>query len=473
MTIYAAGAIASALAGSLVTDVTDASLVPATAVLALAPALALPIVGVRTHMLTSPLILLGVPLLLSLAAAMQPITRIFGDWSLETLTAAILIVVAPLAGVGAAMLAAPGRLPRLERGTAATPHPQRLIAVCLLMCVAGTAVYANEWSGIGGPPLLSSEIDKARFSVDFGLLHVLTQGIPLALLIATWARVGRADSFTAPQRRMLEAVMCFVPIIVVLNGGRGPVLLPLLTAVVVAARYVSPHAARRMALVAPVAILVFSSAIFIARIEQQSTTAVGRTVLYNDTGTKSPPLQSGYRVSSIGLGEQLRVVAELRDAKVESPPFTSSIWFAHNFLGRAVDPQTITGPTAGGWLTATYAGPLLLDFGLIPALLFGFALGAGAHVLYRRFARGRSVTIIWVYAYLAGPIAFAFYVNVFLQFIYPFLDVIALITLSRLLIVGGGEGNHQQGESVAAGGEPDVLVGEKLIAVESAELVVR
>jgi hypothetical protein len=67
----------------------------------------------------------------------------------------------------------------------------------------------------------------------------------------------------------------------------------------------------------------------------------------------------------------------------------------------------------------------VLDFGLGAALLFGFVLGAGAHVLYRRFARGRTVTIIWAYAYLAGPIALAFYLNVFLYFIFPILDLVA------------------------------------------------
>jgi hypothetical protein len=70
----------------------------------------------------------------------------------------------------------------------------------------------------------------------------------------------------------------------------------------------------------------------------------------------------------------------------------------------------------------------------VPALLFGFGLGAIAHVLYRRFARGRSVTIIWIYAYLAGPFFLAFYLNVFLYFIFPIIDLVALMVLARLLI---------------------------------------
>lgn len=430
--VVAAGGLG--LVGWGLAGVPDGALVPATAVLALAGAAALALVGLRRRALASPLVLLGVPLLLSLAAAMQPVTRIFGDWSLSNLGVAALIVAAPLAGVVTAMLTSRGSTPRLERGTSALPYPSRLVAVCLLMCGVSILVYGIEWASVGGPPLLSATIDQTRFSVQVGLIHVLTQGLPLALLIATWARVGRPSSFTPAQRRVLEAIMIVSPIVLALGGGRALVLVPLLAALAVAGRYVSPRAARRMLIVLPVAIVVFSSVVFVARIGQNSPTGAVGSVLYNDTGAKTSPLESGYRSLSIGLGQQLRVVSELRDAGVQTPPFTTSIWFAHNFIPRAVDPQTITGPNAGGWLTATYAGPLLLDFGLGAALLFGFALGAAAHVLYRQFARGRSVATIWLYAYLTGPIAFSFYVNVFLQFIYPLLDLIGLFILSRLLV---------------------------------------
>jgi oligosaccharide repeat unit polymerase len=116
------------------------------------------------------------------------------------------------------------------------------------------------------------------------------------------------------------------------------------------------------------------------------------------------------------------------------PPFTTSIWFAHNLTSRAIDPHTITTLYAGGWLTSTYAGPVLLDFGLGAAIVFGVLFGAAAQLLYRRFTEGRSITIIWVYAYLAGPIFMAFYINIFLYFFFPILDTTALIVLSRFLI---------------------------------------
>lgn len=432
---YVAAAAVCGAAGWWVARVPDAAFVPATAVLALTAAVAVVIAGFRTHTLTSPMILLGVPLLLSLAAAMAPITQIFGPWSPGTLGVAILIVLAPVAGIGAAMLASPGRSPRLARGTAAAPHATRLIAACTVMSVVGTLVYALEWSRIGGPPLFSENIDRARFDlVDLGVLHVLTQGLPLALLISTWARVGRPQSFTSLERRALEAIICFVPAVLLLGGARSLVVVPLVAALVVAARYVSAQTARRLAIVVPLVLIVISSALFIGRLQQSSPAGPVGSVLYNDTGKRTSPLQSTYRTLSINLGEQLRVVQELHEAKISAPPFTTSLWFAHNLTDRAVDPHTITGPNAGGWLTSTYAGQMMIDLGLLPALLFGFALGAGAHVLYRRFARGRSVTIIWIYAYLAGPLFLAFYLNVFLYFIFPFIDIVALTVLSRLLV---------------------------------------
>ena len=432
---YVIAALACGLAGWFVARIPDSAFVPVTAALALAAATAIVIVNLRAHTLTSPAILIGVPLLLSLAGAMAPVTQIFGAWSPSTLAVAVLIVLAPLAGTGFAKLAAPDRTtPRLEPGTAAAPHPTRLIVICTAMCVAGTLVYGVEWSRVGGPPLLSENIDLARFGLAYGLAHVLTQGLPLALLIATWARVGRSASFTPAQRRALEAIICFVPVILLLGGARSLVVIPLVTTIVVVARYVSPHAARRMAVVIPLVLIALSSALFIARLSQSTPAGPVGSVLYNDTGKRTSVVQSTYRAISISLGQQLRVVAELRDADIRTPPFTTSIWFAHNLTSRAVDPHTITSANAGGWLTSTYAGQLLLDFGLLPAMLFGFVLGASAHVLYRRFARGRSVTIIWMYAYLAGPLALAFYLNVFLYFIFPVLDLIALAILSRILI---------------------------------------
>jgi hypothetical protein len=431
---YFVTATALGLIGWFLAAVPNSALVPATAVIAFAGALSCGLVGLRRGALASPLVLLGVPLLLSLAAAMQPVTRIFGEWSPSNLVVAALIVAAPLAGVGTAILASPGRTPPMQRGTDAAPYPARLVAICVLMFSVSTLVYVIEWSSVGGPPLLSATIDKTRFAVQVGLLHVFTQGLPLALLIATWARIGRRDSFTPLQRRALEWIMVLSPIVLALGGGRALVLVPLLAALAVGGRYVSRRTARRLLIVLPVAIIVFSSVVFVARIGQNSPTGAVGTVLYNESGAKTSALDSSYKSLSIGLGQQLRVVAELRDAHVELPPFTTSIWFAHNFVDRAVDPQTITGPNAGGWLTATYAGPLMLDLGLSIALLFGFLLGAVAHLIYRRFARGRSVTTIWLYAYLSGPIAFCFYVNVFTQFIFPVLDLVALFVLSRWLV---------------------------------------
>lgn len=433
---YVTAALALGLLGALVAAVADVSALVPTRLLATGGAIALLVRGTRTHTLTSPLSLLGVPLLLSLAAATLPITRIFNDWTNAELAVATVLVVAPLAGVAAAVVATGRRVPRLEPGTDVQPYAFRLVCACVLMALAGTIVYFTEWQDIGGPPLLSPKIDEARFSlVQLGALHVVTEGIPIAFLIAVWARVARPRTFTWPQRRVLDAVVVIAPIVLILGGGRSLVILPLIGGAVVAARYLTPGAMRRLTIWLSVAVLVMSSVVFLTRLGQNASQGPSQAVLYDSgTGRKANPFESAYRAMSINMGEQLRVVLELREANVTSPPFTTSIWFLHNIVPRAIDPHTITQVDAGGWLTSMYAGQLLLDFGLIPALLFGIALGAAAHLLYRRFAKGRSVTVIWLYAYLAGPIAMSFYVNMFLYFVFPIIDVIGLLILSRVLI---------------------------------------
>ena len=114
-------AVGLGLAGWYIAGVSDAALVPATAVAALAGAIALAVVGARRHILSSPLLLLGLPLLLSLAAAMLPITRIFGAWTLDTLALAVAIVAAPIAGVATGMLSRAGA----PRACSPAPLPDR------------------------------------------------------------------------------------------------------------------------------------------------------------------------------------------------------------------------------------------------------------------------------------------------------------------------------------------------------------
>ena len=433
--IYAVAAVGLALSGKLVVAIADVDPLVPTQILAVAGSAALLAHGVRTRTLTSPMILLGVPLLLSLAAATLPITRIYSDWTTTEMMVAVALVLAPLVGVWLAVVSTDGRVPTLERGTEAKPRAFLLVTVCTLMTAAGTVVYLLEWQTVGGPPLLSPDIDEARFAVEFGPLHVITQGIPLSFLVAAWARVARPRSFTALQRRMLEALMIVTPFILILGGGRALLAPPLISAPVVVARYLTPVAMRRLAIWLSLAVLLLSSAIFITRVGQHVSQGPSQAVLYNSgTGERTNPLEAGYRALSVGLGEQLRVILELREDKASSPPFTTTLWFAHYFLPRAIDPHTITQAHAGGWLTSMYAGQVLLDFGLVAAILFGVALGAVAHLLYRHFAKGRSIMVIWLYAYLASPIVLSFYVNVFLYFIFPIIDVIWLYVLSRVLL---------------------------------------
>lgn len=437
---YACGVFALAVLAGVLFAWTSPSAVLLTGIAAFGAGITLIVVGLRARTWTSPLMLLGIPLTLSLAASMLSITEIFSEWSSPNLAAAIAIVAAPLVGVATAVLATGGRIPVPRPGTQGLPRTQRVVAVCCLMSVVGMIVYAIEFASVGGPPLLSSDVEQARFSIQYGPLHLLTQGLPLAFLIATWARVARPASFTPGQLRALEANMVLPPLVLALVGGRSLVLLPLIGGLVVTARYISPRATRRLLVIVSIAVLLSSSVLFLARAEQNTTLGPFQTVLYDsETGARRAPWDSAYRALGLSLGEPLRVVSELRNADAATPPFSTTLWFAHNFTSRAIDPHTVTAVHAAPWLTSTYAGQVLLDFGLGAAILVGVVLGLIAHLLYCGFAAGRSVATIWVYAYLAGPIFMAFYLNVFLYFLFPVVDVAALTVLSRLLVSSPAE----------------------------------
>jgi len=204
---------------------------------------------------------------------------------------------------------------------------------------------------------------------------------------------------------------------------------------VVSARYIKPKSTRRLMIVMPVVLMAFSSAVFLVRHEQDPSRTNSQAILFNSADqNRRSLLESSYAGLAITFGEQLRVVGEIQNAHVSASPFTTSVYFTHRFNERAVNAGTIAAVYAGGWQASGYAGPLLLDFGLLPAVLFGVILGVLSHLGYRQFANGMSITAIWVYAYLAGLIAVAFYDNIFLNYAYPLIDVAVLMCLSRIVL---------------------------------------
>jgi hypothetical protein len=203
----------------------------------------------------------------------------------------------------------------------------------------------------------------------------------------------------------------------------------------VTVRHLSRKTVRRLLIVLPLTALVFAAGLQLARVGQHSGVQAPQAALYSSSAqARASPFEAGYNSLSISLGEQLRVVSALYENDVSTPPFSSSLWFVHHLFPRAINPHDVTVVYAGGWFTSMYAGQVFLDFGLLGTLVFGLILGAAAHLLYRRFAEGTSVRMIWIYAYLAGPLVLMFYINTFLFFVFPIIDLIGLYVLSRILI---------------------------------------
>ncbi len=407
------------------------------AILAFGSAAGIAVWGFRSGLLVSPPVLIGVPLLVGLASAALPITQIHANWSPGSLGLVVATSLAPLAGCLASMVAG-GRL-RMSRAvrpaSAAAPNPTRVVVVCVAFFTVGAAVLMGEFIRLGSAPLFSATIDRSRFDlVSSGPLFLLTDGLTLSMLIAAWARFGHGSSFSTRQRAVLNGVIVLVPITAAMQGGRIIVFLPLVIALVVAARYRSVRWLRRSAIVGVCAFLAFSSALFLTRTNQGNHYRIGDRLFFTANGQDRGLLSSALLGMSYTFGEQNRVVLEMREAKASFAPFSTSIWFAHRFVPRARNPEEVARGVTQFWITSGYAGPLLLDLGVVGALLGGFVLGAVAQRAYEPYARGGSVRSILMYAYLAGPIAMMFYVNLFAQYAYVWVDLAVVALIAPTLV---------------------------------------
>jgi hypothetical protein len=386
----------------------------------------------RTGRLASPVVILAAPLLLGLAAAMRPITQIYSAWAPSEIAVAVGVAVAPLVGIALAAMVATRRNVTSRKGRQLAPL--RLVMVVTGLFVLGASVLIYEFAGVGGPPLLSGRIDEARFSlIQDGPLHLLTEAAPLSALVATWARTAHPEQFNRLQRRWLEGIVALVFVFAALQGGRLTVFLPFIACVVIALRFIETQHARRVGVLLFLVFISASAVYFVARAGQGASVTVSSRVFYDDQGaTKSPPVQAldGLTYS---LGEQTRVVQELREAQVNREAPSTTLWFAHRFVARAQNPEDVAEQVTRFWVTSGYVGPVLLDFGLVPGLLAGVIMGFIAERMYRRYRTGDDILSIWLYAFIISVLSLAFYANLFLLYAFVWIDVAALVLLSRVV----------------------------------------
>jgi len=431
-------AIPAALAlGWAITHLSGDLLVPGVAASAIAATIWILCWASRSSQLLSPPVVMGIPLLVGLAASMAPVTETHWSWTAESVSGACGIALAPL--VGMLLIAAVSRgsaFPRARPGLAMwPPDPRLLVRLCVGLTVLGVLVQLVEFARYGAIPLLSATIAQSRSDLQHtGPLHLLSDGLTLAAIIAAWARFGWPERFTVIERRVLLAIVFFVPAFLSLQGGRFVAAAPAIAAVISARPFLSRQLLRRVAVVGGVLAAFFSVAQLGVRFHQDPrSNPLSNRVFLTDSGAHRSLLGSVWNGTLINLGEGYRVADEFRHTRIAVPDPSTSVYFAHSFIATAQDPQQYALELSRLWITSTYAGPVILDQGLLPALVFGLLLGGLLQFVYVNSGRSRSPFSWWLYAYLAANFAFLFYVELPTQLPYLWLDPFALYGVYWLL----------------------------------------
>ena len=398
---------------------------------------------------------MGVPLLLGLAASMSQVTEVNWPWEPGGLAVAWGIALTPLAGMAIVAGLAKQVPSRTQvRDVVAPPNPGLIVAACVAMVVLGVVVQTFEFVTHHAIPLLSSSIDATRQELgSSGPLHLLSDGLGIAAVIAASARFGWGDRFTRGQRLVLVSIVVFVPLWLTLQGGRLVAGAPAIAAFIAARPFLSRRAVARVGVCAVAGVVVLSVVLIAVRFGQDATTGskspLTQRIFLDETGAKRTPVDAFARGVVVNLGEGYRVAEEFRRTDFTVPKPSSSVWFLHRFVDQAQNPAPLAATLTHLWITSTYAGPVILDLGVGAALVYGLALGALLQWLWVRRARARGPLFHWLYAYMAAYFAFLFYVELPTQLPFLWFDAVLIVVLGRLLMASPRAGVAKVGAEPA------------------------
>ena len=341
----------------------------------------------------------------SLAVAQFPLFPVF-EWNAEMWW---LVSIPPLAlilgaavgagGSGFHQVRSPGQLP---------PVSLPVAAACTLV---GVAAWVRFFSQVGVIPLLSDQIDVARFA-SFGLSSLIGTRLGYVALIVAIPGVILAK--TPRERVLFAAVAAFSLAPLVLSGGR---LYPFSACViggfaVILYRGV-PRRLGLLALAASIVLIAGSSTVFFVRVDQQPDNPF-KSHLDGELRPGRPyvlqwtiPVQMATAVSFHTLADLTRSHAH----ELDPTPGLYSTKFADRFVG-SKDLETVTRPTAQfQQVTTTYVGPWYADFGLAGAVALSLLFGIINGLAWRWMRHSWSPTAIVLYSYAAFWLVYAIYLN--------------------------------------------------------------
>jgi hypothetical protein len=374
----------------------------------------------------SPLLLF--PLVWALTALLSQFHLIHAQNTWSTVMLAVVIAV-PLAfiaggviGQGLALTATGLASVRTDLRIAERSFRRLLIALVAI----GLLAVAYQFARAGTPPLLSGNIDTARFS-EGGPTILLTDLLTVAVIIA----MTRARNPFGRESRFELATAIFALGAFSLQAGRGNVVLPIV--VVIIARWLywgrpSPYLLTAGALVAFLAICFG----FYLRVYQHPTTPF-EAELFSEVLPPLPFFVKPLIPLYLALTTNFIALAGIVEHFPTVAPFGHGAYDAvalDRFVSISKNVSDVSGELTPPWVTSTVAGSFWADGGfpvLVPGVALAGTLTAGA---YAAAIRTQSFRWSLVAAYLLFVALFSLYTNLWTQ------QIDWLVVTTLLLILG-------------------------------------
>lgn len=342
------------------------------------------------------------------------------------LTTWVVIALVPAAFVVGGLIAQHlvGRV-SLRPATSPPVLSQRLLVVLSIFVVIGYAELVHQWLDAGEIPLLSGRIDEARTGQRGGPTIVLINFLTVAVIVAL-ATPSRLWSREAVMPLAIVGVgLCGFA----LQGGRGPVVLPIVVAFLARA-FLWRLPSRRSILIGLSALALLSAALFYVRTDQHGAQPFERE-LYGEASTPRPlrPLLPLY----LGIATNFTSLNGVVEHFPDGSPYGHGVYSAKGIdllIPSARNLEEVTVRLTPPWITSTVAGPFWADGGPVLVVLGMAVTGAMVQASLAIALRVRSVASALVMAYLTYMALFGLYANLWTQ--YP--DWIMVIPL--LLVTG-------------------------------------
>ena len=374
----------------------------------------------------SPLLLFPVTWILVALLSQFHLIQAQNAWSTVMLAVVIAVPLAFVAGglIGQGLALTTTRLSSARSELRISERAFRRLLMALV--AVGLLAVAYQFARAGTPPLLSGNIDTARFS-EGGPTILLTDLLTVAVIIAmTRARnpFGRESRF-----ELITAIFALGAFS--LQAGRGNVVLPIV--VVIIARWLywgrpSPYLLTAGGLVAFLAICFG----FYLRVYQHPTTPF-EAELFSEVLPPLPFFVKPLIPLYLALTTNFVALAGIVEHFPTSAPFGHGAYDAvalDRFVSISRNVSDVSGGLTPPWVTSTIAGSFWADGGfpvLVPGVALAGILTAGA---YAAAIRTRSFRWSLVAAYLLFVAVFGLYTNLWTQ------QIDWLVVTTLLLIFG-------------------------------------